>query len=673
MASHIEKRFLMMKMFLLVFVFVHFSFIGLVYSQPQATADKGIDDNPISLAGSWKVMQADQRAFGDPSYDDSNWRIIQVPANEDEQFVTQSSGYVWYRKWIYIPFDKPMFNLGLELGKIAFYHEVFVNGSMIGASGSPGTYNLFIEKVQIYQIPNEILHFGGYNLVSVRVKGGSDGDIGIYEGKVVLGDYEKLWTELIRAEAAVLIFSGSFIILSVCVLFFFVRRPKEWEYLFFGLGALDMGIYTFYVSQWRYILGIERQCDFRLYYSAVFFVVPLFLRFTYELLPRSIPCTQVERKFAYMTKGLLLYAGLLVLGLMLYKDIRGWEYVDAYLNNWIIIGSSCIGILYLFYKLARKDKDAIIMFLGSVISFSSGILEAARQYYPHIPQYMATWGVAIFIFSQTILLTNRFLRLHKKVEQYSESLEKMVDTRTEELKIMDKSRRRLLGNISHDLRTPVASVLGHVELLLEGFAETPEQQQNYLKRIHSKMLGLNRLIQDLFELTKIESQQAGFQMSKVAAKEIVEKIFERYLFDVKNAGFGFEYQNDVAMNVMVSADTDRLDQVFANLISNAIRYIQPGGCITISCELLDSWSDGKNPDRMVLLKVADDGIGIAPEHIPNIFERFYRGSEARETSSENSGLGLAIVKEIVVAHGGHIWVDTTISQGCTICFTLPVI
>jgi len=239
-----------------------------------------------------------------------------------------------------------------------------------------------------------------------------------------------------------------------------------------------------------------------------------------------------------------------------------------------------------------------------------------------------------------------------------------------QLKLMEESRRRLVANISHDLRTPVSSVLGHVEMLLEEIAESPEQQRTYLKRIHAKMLGFNRLIQDLFELVKIESQQVHFHLTQVSATKLVEDTYQKYLFDVQNAGIKFECNTAFAADVMILADVDRLDQIFANLISNATTYIGSGGAITISCEFAKN-QDSEPYRQSVLFKVADDGPGMAPEHIPHVFERFYRASEARQASSEHSGLGLAIAKEIAVAHGGHIWVDTTVSRGCTICFTFP--
>jgi two-component system sensor histidine kinase VicK len=125
------------------------------------------------------------------------------------------------------------------------------------------------------------------------------------------------------------------------------------------------------------------------------------------------------------------------------------------------------------------------------------------------------------------------------------------------------------------------------------------------------------------------------------------------------------------------ADEDRLDQVFANLISNSLRYTSPGGSIAIGCCLADTLPanlSGAGSGQFICFTVADDGIGIEPEQASRIFERFCRGKEtARDNPSEHSGLGLAIAKEIILAHSGRIWVDTTVSRGCTIHFLLPAI
>lgn len=279
--------------------------------------------------------------------------------------------------------------------------------------------------------------------------------------------------------------------------------------------------------------------------------------------------------------------------------------------------------------------------------------------------FTVIWGLAGCIISLALILSNRFWRLNQQGNQYSQAMELMVTQKTEQLRQSEESRQRLLSNISHDLRTPVSSVLGHVELMLEGVVDSPEQQRIYLQRIHAKMLGLNRLMHDLFELANLESANARFIWTDIAASSWLDEVWQKYVSDVNNAGFRLEQQNRISDAISVRVDKDRLDQVFANLISNAIRFMGSDGKIIISCELA-------NPSQ-VLFKVADNGSGIAQADIPKVFDRLYRGSHSRGNSGEHSGLGLAIAKEIVEAHQGRIWVDDSVKRGCTLCILVPVV
>lgn len=279
--------------------------------------------------------------------------------------------------------------------------------------------------------------------------------------------------------------------------------------------------------------------------------------------------------------------------------------------------------------------------------------------------FAVLWGLTGGIISLALVLSNRCWRLNQWGDQSSLDMELMVTQKTEQLRQSEESRQRLLSNISHDLRTPVSSVLGHVELMLEGVVDSPEQQRIYLQRIHAKMLGLNRLMHDLFELANLESANTRFIWTDIDAGSWLDEVWQKYVSDVNNAGFRLEQQNRISDAISVRVDKDRLDQVFANLISNAIRFMGSDGKIIVSCELA-------NPEH-VLFKVADNGSGIAPSDIPKVFDRLYRGSHSRGNSGEHSGLGLAIAKEIVEAHQGRIWVDDSVKRGCTLCILVPVV
>lgn len=644
------------------------------YCQP-ATGAGGYP--PVILDSSWKIKQADSPEFSSPLYNDAAWQTIRVPANVQESFPSQS-GYLWYRQWVDLPPGTPLYDLGIRLGKIASADETYVNGYLVGSSGSVQPYGLDNLKIRIYPIPAAVLAADGHNLVAIRVNRYYTNLGGLYSEPAAIDEYSHLINQLIRAESARLVFSSVFLLLGVALLYFFAKRRQQPGLLYFGLGVVSLGIYTFYNSQWRYYLGLETVYDTRLYYAAGVITAPAFARFTYLYLKdlHQKEKAAADTLFDYCTRGMLLYAGVANFLLLVYDNAAVWYYFNEYINGYLrlfLCGIACLYSLYQFTVVPQDNKLLVFMFS---VAFGSGLMQSIGGKL-YLPGNFVMWGVMSLVLISTMVMSNRYFRLQDKVKEYSAGLEKLVDIRTRQLKVMEESRRRLLANISHDLRTPVSSVLGHAELLLEDVVESPDQQRAYIKRIHDKMLGFNRLIQDLFELAKIESQQERFRLAPVAAAVLVENIYQKYLYDVQNAGIAFENHSSISPVVRLMADEDRLDQVFANLISNSLRYTSPGGRIAIGCRLADKLPDDWTVTgrvKHICFTVADNGIGIEPEQASRIFERFCRGNEAaRDNPSEHSGLGLAIAKEIILAHGGRIWVDTTVEQGCTIHFVLPAI
>lgn len=642
------------------------------YCQPAARESF----QPVIVDGSWKIKQADSLEFSSSLYPDEDWQTIQVPANTQELFPGQT-GYLWYRKWIDLEPDSGWYNLGIRLGKIASADEVYVNGCRIGGSASAWIDELDNEKIRIYSIPAAVLAVNGKNLVAIRVNRYYSDIGGLYSEPVVIGEYGQLLSQLIREESTNFVFSSVFLLLGLALLFFFAIRRQQMELLFFGLGAVCLGIYIFYGSQWRYHLGLESEFGVRLYYAAGLTVVPVFARFAYAYLNdrQKKDKAIIEKIYNYYTSGMLLYAVIADSLLLLGGNTAGWYYFITFFSQYLGLLLCCVASLYSFYQLTIVPRDKKLLVLMFCLAFSSGMAETIG-YRRYISGDFVMWGVMALVMSSTMFMANRYFRLQDKVKEYSAGLEKLVDIRTRQLKVMEESRRRLLANVSHDLRTPVSSVLGHAELLLEEVVETPEQQRAYIQRIHDKMLGFNRLIQDLFELAKIESQQERFRLKPVPAAALVENIYQKYLYDVQNAGIAFDNHSRIPPDISLLADEDRIDQVFANLISNSLRYTKPGGCISLGCWLADKppeeW-DGSVGARLICFTVADDGTGIEPEQALQVFERFCRGKEAaRSNPSDHSGLGLAIAKEIILAHGGRIWVDTTVSRGCTIQFVIPV-
>ncbi|TXK75172.1 AAA family ATPase [Paenibacillus sp. N3.4] len=245
-------------------------------------------------------------------------------------------------------------------------------------------------------------------------------------------------------------------------------------------------------------------------------------------------------------------------------------------------------------------------------------------------------------------------------------LESKVRERTNELTLMETSRRELLSNISHDLGTPLTSIQGYVEAILDGVIQEPEEQRKYLSVVHMRIVGIQRLITDLYQLSRLETKQFHFQLVPTACGTMVRQLFAKYELDTANAGIKYTLHMTpmVGEDLLLTVDPDRIEQVYANILYNAIKFSARGGLIDVRAEIRGEPSE-------LIIRVTDTGVGIGEEDLPHIFERFFKVSKSRSTTG-GSGLGLAIAKEIVQYHGGQIWAESRLGQGCSISFSLPV-
>jgi len=228
------------------------------------------------------------------------------------------------------------------------------------------------------------------------------------------------------------------------------------------------------------------------------------------------------------------------------------------------------------------------------------------------------------------------------------------------LKQLERTREEFVANVSHELRTPLSLIKGYVETLLDGARDNPEVAARFLKIIERNTQRLDLLIQDLLTISALEAGRMKLSLQPVALRPLVEKTF----FDLKPPA---DNKNITLLNQLpdltATADASRLEQVFANLVDNAIKYGRAQGRVTVGGKKRD---DGK-----LEIFAQDDGPGIPPEALERIFERFYRVDKARSREQGGTGLGLSIVKHIVQAHGGEVWVKSEPGKGAIFFFTLP--
>ena len=224
----------------------------------------------------------------------------------------------------------------------------------------------------------------------------------------------------------------------------------------------------------------------------------------------------------------------------------------------------------------------------------------------------------------------------------------------------ERSRRDFVANVSHELRTPLTSIQGYVETLVDTPQSDPATTNEFLHVILKNATRMNRLTEDLLALASIESPDYKLAMQPAKATEMVQDAIDSLGGLVVDSGIDIQYAGAPDATVMV--DPDAINQVFGNLIENAVKYGKSGNRIRVGARMLDD---------DIEFFVQDFGPGIASEHLERIFERFYRVDKARSREAGGTGLGLAIVKHIVQAHGGRIRAESELGSGTTFLFTLP--
>ncbi len=231
----------------------------------------------------------------------------------------------------------------------------------------------------------------------------------------------------------------------------------------------------------------------------------------------------------------------------------------------------------------------------------------------------------------------------------------------ERLRKLERVRSEFLGNVSHELRTPIFSIQGFLETLLDGAMDDPAVNRDFLEKAYSHASRLNTLLSDLIEISRIESGDMKMSFRYFPVADFIRQAADEMRPAAERKNLHVEIELAVDPDEKVYGDRERLKQVVINLVDNAVKYTDPGGAITVAA---------RYERNAVRIDVRDTGAGIAEEHLPRIFERFYRVDRDRSREVGGTGLGLAIVKHIVEAHGGVMRVESEPGRGSTFSFTL---
>jgi two-component system phosphate regulon sensor histidine kinase PhoR len=230
------------------------------------------------------------------------------------------------------------------------------------------------------------------------------------------------------------------------------------------------------------------------------------------------------------------------------------------------------------------------------------------------------------------------------------------------LKQLEKYRREFVGNVSHELKTPIFNIQGYISTLLDGGLEDESVNRLYLEKADKSVNRMISIVNDLESISKLESGELKLDLKKFDIVKLIEDIFEELEMFVSERNIKLKFASTPESIIPVKGDRKKIQEVLNNLIVNSIKYGRKGG--TTSIDFLDM-------DDLVLIEIKDNGIGISEKDLPRIFERFYRTDKSRSREMGGTGLGLSIVKHIIEAHGQSVNVSSTVNVGSSFSFTLP--
>ena len=248
--------------------------------------------------------------------------------------------------------------------------------------------------------------------------------------------------------------------------------------------------------------------------------------------------------------------------------------------------------------------------------------------------------------------------LTRQIDKYAKDKKLEIET----LKVREEYRKEFMGNVSHELKTPLFTVQGYIETLLDGAMKDKNVAEKYLERANKGVERLIYIVKDLDMITKLEVGDLRLNMTTFDIVDLVKSVFDLLEMKAAKKKISLMFDMDYKQPILVKGDEERIQQVLTNLVVNSIKYGHQNGTTEISIERLIK--------NKVIVRVTDNGEGIGKEHLPRLFERFYRVDKSGSRKEGGSGLGLSIVKHIIEAHDEKIYVESEVNVGSEFSFTL---
>ncbi|XEC92650.1 ATP-binding protein [Paenibacillus tarimensis] len=639
----------------------------------------------VNLSGEWLFYS---RLLLEPGsmWDELPVSVIPVPRSwnsyPEKSGLHNGEGYGTFRLLLLTPPGDGI--LSLRVPNISSAYRLWVDGKLLAEAGRVSAAAEDAEPEQNAQAVWFENGNGEHELV-VQVSNYHHRRGGIWRD-FKLGPSEEIIHHQMRDLAEQMVLFGSLVMIGFYHLGLFALRRQEKFTFYFGLLCLFVAVRSVvigdaYLMEW--IPGLSWEAGMKIEYTAFSLSALAGYLYIYYLFPKD-----ASKRFL---RGVILISTLLCCLVWFSPAIIYSKLLPVF--QLYVITASLYALVVLWIAKRRKRDGAGLVLIG-VSVFVLTIINDMSFYNEWFGAGdLVPIGLFFFIMMQSFIISSRFSNALRRVEQVSSEvrelnahLEERIKERTEalmysnetlektnkELERMEKSRRDLIANISHDLRTPMTLIQGYLEALQDGVVGDPKQQEKYVRMMLGKVGGINRLIHDLFELSKLEAGQVPFEFRNVRLSEWMDRLKEQFELDIENEAVRFEYgyqdespaAKEQARRVIVKMDEFRIGQAISNLIYNSLKFMDEEGTLKLTFNYDEDLES-------VTVGVHDSGEGISEEDLPYIFDRFYKNDKSRNTASGGSGIGLAIVKEIVEAHGGSIRAESELGVGSVFWITLP--
>lgn len=645
---------------------------------------------PVLLQGDWDLFW-NQLLTPEQAAENRGQAIrVQVPAvwstASHEGGGLSNRGYGTYRLRLLLPDRADLPPLSLYIRGVATAYQMWMNGQPLASNGTVGRS---LDEMVPYNLP-KVVSFQpkpGMNELVVQVSNFVQRKGGIWE-TITLGSAEEIGRERTIRFGLETFIIGSLLIMGLYHLGLYAARNKDRSSLYFGCLCLAVvartsvlgevvGLYVFPAVTWEAAVKVE--------YISAFAGMQMLLQFVYrEYWDRH--------RHRSMIVTLSLGIHLLFTAFVLLTPARIYTNLMLFYQLFIVIPLLLLLVFIYVRSIVLRTQESLVNMLG-FICFSAAIL-ADILFFNHFIRsgIYLPYGLLFFLFTQSVNLALKFARTAREAEMlslelqaYNDTLELKIRARTvalqrsndelsrvnERLSQIEQFRRQLLSEISHELGTPITAIRGYSIAMVDGVIQ--DDYVKYAKRIYDKSQLLERLIEDLTELTKLETGQIQFHFKEVEITSFLKQLFHRYELDILERASQFIWEEGelpelLEEPVLARIDPIRMEQVVLNMLWNAKKFIPADGKIEMRVDFAAGASVGTHE---VIVSICDNGPGIPERELESVFERFYRSKESRR-KVKGTGLGLSICKEIIQYHQGRIEAENIPGSGCRVFFTLPV-